>query len=128
MDNKRIAAQIEVSREGSDWAPLDFRCAPDQPDQAPAFVVPPQTRVDWLLWFVPSGPVFLDWLERFLNQLLTGSPAVTALLQPPPFTDGLPQRARVRAWRDRFTTGEERAESDEWWRRQALGPFYPFYC
>jgi hypothetical protein len=60
MDNARIAFQSEVSREGGDWAPLDFRHAPDQPDQAPAFVAPPQPRVAWLLWFVPRGP--LSWV------------------------------------------------------------------
>lgn len=125
MDSERIAIQIEVWREGGDWVPLDFRYAPDRPDQAPAFIVPHQPRFDWLLWFVPRGPVFLDWFERFLNRLITGSPSVTALLEHPPFTDGPPQRARVRVWRYRFTTGEERSERGAWWRRQALGPFYP---
>lgn len=125
MDVERVAIQVEVSRNGVDWIPLDFRFAPDDPADAPRFVVPHQPRLDWLLWFVPRGPVFLDWFGRFLERLLSGSPAVTALLQRPPLDDGPPDRARMRVFRYRFATLRERTLASVWWVRQDLGPFYP---
>jgi hypothetical protein len=125
MDTERIAVQVEVSRDGADWVPLNFRYAPDDPAAAPQFVVPHQPRLDWLLWFVPRGPVFLDWFGRFLEQVLAGSPTLTALLQRPPLEDGTPSQARVRVYRYRFTTPEERDASGNWWVREDLGPFHP---
>jgi hypothetical protein len=125
MDVERFAVQLEVSRDGVDWVPLDFRYAPDDPGTAPSFIVPHQPRLDWLLWFVPRGPVFLDLFGRFLERLLAGSPPVTALLRRPPLDDGPPRHARVRVYRYRFTTPRERAEDGDWWVREDLGPFHP---
>jgi hypothetical protein len=105
--------------------PIDFRYAPDDPAQAPAFIVPHQPRVDWMLWFVPMSPVFLEWFERFLDRLVAGSPAVTGLLAQPPFGDQPPRQLRVSVYRYRFATPQERAASGAWWTREYLGPFQP---
>lgn len=79
----------------------------------------------WRLWFVPRGPLFLDWFGRFLERLAAGSPAVTGLLARPPCDEGAPQRLRVQLWRYRFATPAERAEQGVWWVREDLGPFHP---
>lgn len=122
---ERIEVQVEASADGETWVPLDFRYRPDALDQAPAFIVPHQPRLDWMLWFVPTNPVFLDLFDRFLVRLMEGSPAVTALLAHPPLESGPPRLLRVRVYRYHFTTPGERAQSGHWWRREDLGPFYP---
>lgn len=121
----RIEVQIEASADGEHWTPLDFRYRPDALDQAPAFIVPHQPRLDWMLWFVPMNPAFLDLFDRFLVRLTEGSPTVTALLAHPPLETGPPKMLRVRVYRYRFTTPTERAETGDLWRRTDLGPFYP---
>jgi hypothetical protein len=125
IETERIVLVIEASRDGRTWVPLDLRYAPDDPMQAPVFVVPHQPRVDWMLWFVPMGPVFLDWLERFLTRLMEGSAPVTGLLARPPLADGPPRMLRVEVYRYHFTTPAERAKTSAWWTREDLGPFYP---
>ena len=125
IETERIVLGIEASRDGQTWVPLDFRYAPDATDQAPRFVVPHQPRVDWMLWFVPINPRFLDWFDRFLQRLLEGSSAVTALLARPPIDDGPPRQLRVRVYRYRFANPKQLADSGDWWIREDLGPFYP---
>jgi hypothetical protein len=122
---ERIEVQVEASTDGVTWEPLDFRYFPDDPAERPAFVVPHQPRLDWMLWFVPTTPPFLDLFDRFLTRLAQGSPPVTALLARPPTGAEPPAMLRVRAYRYRFTTPAERAETGDWWRREDLGPFYP---
>ncbi|MFZ0789093.1 MAG: lipase maturation factor family protein [Chromatiaceae bacterium] len=122
---ERIELQIEASTDGVTWEPLDFRYRPDDPAERPAFIVPHQPRLDWMLWFVPTTPPFLDLFDRFLTRLAQGSPPVTALLARPPTGAERPAMLRVRAYRYRFTTPAERAETGDWWLREDLGPFYP---
>ncbi|MBP6808353.1 MAG: lipase maturation factor family protein [Chromatiaceae bacterium] len=125
IDTERLELVIEASTDGARWEPLDFRYRPDDPAQAPAFIIPHQPRLDWMLWFVPKNPLFLDLLESFLIRLREGAPAVTALLARPPTGGEPPGWLRVRVYRYRFSTPAERAESGHWWQRQDLGPFYP---
>jgi len=78
-----------------------------------------------MLWLVPMAPVFLEWLERFTERILEGSPAVTALLAKPPFADQPPRMLRLRVYRYRFATPHELATTGHRWTRKDLGPFYP---
>jgi len=125
IETERIEVQISGSLDGKDWRPYLFRYWPVELDRIPPFVVPHQPRVDWMLWFVPSSPFFLDWLDRFLHRLLEGSPPVVGLLAGTPFGAQPPRMLRVDLYRYRFTTLQERAATGEWWRREYLGPFYP---
>jgi len=122
---QRIEVQVEASLDGKHWEPLDFRFRPDDPAQAPGFIVPHQPRLDWMLWFVPMNPAFLDLFDGFLTRLTEGSPPVTALLARSPTGAEPPRLLRVRVYRYRFTTPQERAETGHWWQREDLGPFYP---
>jgi hypothetical protein len=124
VETERIEVQVEASADGERWEPVDFRYRPDDPAEAPAFVVPHQPRLDWMLWFVPKSPLFLDVFGRFLTALLDQSPAVTDLLARPP-VGGAPEMLRVNVYRYRFSTPDERAATGLWWQREPLGPFYP---
>ena len=123
IETWRIQIQIEGSLNGREWRPYRFRFRPEDPAEAPAFVVPHQPRLDWMLWFVPMSPLFMDWFERFLRRLLEGSPAVVGQLADAPFGDRAPRMLRVSLYRYRFSSPEERAQTGDWWRREYLGPF-----
>ena len=125
IDQERISVQVEASVDGEHWVPIDFRYAPDDPRAITGFIVPHQPRVDWGLWFVPKGPHFLDWFERFLGGLLDGSPPITGLLAHSPFADQPPRMLRTRVYRYRFATREERSDKGVRWVREDLGPFFP---
>ncbi len=125
MKTERIEVVIEGSRDGEHWEEYLFRFRPDRLDEAPRFIVPHQPRIDWMMWFVPMGPIFLDWYEAFLHRLLENAPEVTAQLAYNPFPDEPPRYLRSTLWRYRFTDPEERAATGHWWRREWLGPFWP---
>jgi hypothetical protein len=125
IESERLEVQISGTLDGKDWRPYLFRYWPVELDRIPPFVVPHQPRLDWMLWFVPSSPFFLDWLGRFLHRLLEASPPVLGLLADPPFGDQRPRMLRVDLYRYRFTTAQERAETGDWWHLEYLGPVYP---
>jgi hypothetical protein len=125
IDTERYAVQVEASRDGREWVALDWRYAPDDPAAMTPFIVPHQPRLDWQLWFVPKGPPFLPDFERFLQRLLDGSPPVTALLAEPPFGGEPPRHLRVKVYRYRFATPDERTAQGVWWVREDQGPFWP---
>ena len=54
-----------------------------------------------------------------------GSPPVTALLAEPPFGGEPPRHLRVKVYRYRFATPDERTAQGVWWVREDQGPFWP---
>jgi hypothetical protein len=125
IEQQRTDVQIEGSMDGKTWRAYEFRYLPAAPERIAAFIVPHHPRLDWMMWFVPMGPVFLDWFERFLVRLLEGSPPITGLLREAPFGDEPARMLRVEVYRYRFTTPEERGHAGDWWHRDYLGPFHP---
>jgi hypothetical protein len=125
MKSERIEVEIEGSRDGETWRPYAFRYKPGDPGRRPALLVPHQPRLDWMVWLVPLDPYFLPWLERLLERLLEGSPAVLSLLAADPFPEGPPRIVRVSLYRYRFTDWDTRAATGAWWTREYLGPFHP---
>jgi hypothetical protein len=125
MKTERIEVQIEGSVDGLDWKPYHFKYRPDDPHQAPTWVIPFQPRLDWQMWFVPLSPVHLPWFDDFLRRLLDNSASVTALLKTNPFPNAAPRYLRVQAYRYKFTTAEQRAATGDWWTIEPLGPFTP---
>ena len=104
IETERIELQIAGSLDGQTWHPYAFRYWPGDVDRIPSFLVPHQPRLDWMMWFVPLNPIFLDWFERFLDRLLEGSPPVVTLLGKTPFGEEPPSMIRVEVYRYRFTT------------------------
>lgn len=125
MTTKQIELKIEGSIDGIEWRPYHFKYRPDELDERPQIVLPNHPRLDWMMWFVPFHPRFLDWFDDFLVALLENRPPVIALLKDNPFPDQPPNQLRVRAWHYQFTTPKQRAQSGNWWKRTDLGPFLP---
>jgi hypothetical protein len=125
MKTDRIELELSGSLDGREWKRYRFRYKPGDPSQRPAVVIPHQPRLDWQMWFVTQHPRQLKWFDGFLQALLRNSPSVTSLLRENPFADRAPRYIRVDAWRYHFTDFEERRQTGDWWRREALGPFTP---
>jgi len=124
MQTERQELIIEGSDDGSNWKAYRFRYKPQALDRRPRFIVPHQPRLDWLMWFVPTQhPIHLFWFGELMYSLEQGSPSVLELLEYDPFPDKPPKYLRVSAWRYRFTTPQERAQSGNWWKREYLGIF-----
>jgi hypothetical protein len=124
MQIERHELQIEGSDDGIEWKVYEFKYKPGALDEKPAFIIPHQPRLDWMIWFVPPRPENMQyWFERFLTQLHQGAPQVTALLKHNPFSDKPPRYLRVQVYQYWFTSQKERADSGHWWRREYLGQF-----
>ena len=125
MKTERIELEISGSLDGREWKTYAFRYKPGDIYARPRVVLPFQPRLDWQMWFVTLNPRHLPWFHAFLQSLLDNSPTVTALLAHNPFPDQAPRYIRVDAYRYRFSSAEQRAETGQWWQREALGPFAP---
>ena len=125
MTTERIELEVSGSQDGLQWETYRFKYKPGALEQRPKLAMPYQPRLDWQMWFVTLHPRHLPWFEEFLYALLDNSPGVTALLAHNPFPDTAPRYIRVLAYRYTFTDPEQRAQSGNWWQREALGPFTP---
>ena len=125
VTRQRIELIIEGSADGRTWLPYRFRYKPGEPDKPLQVVIPHQPRLDWMIWFVPLGPVFIDWFESFLARLLENAPAVVAQLEHNPFPETPPIAVRVKAFEYTFTDFDQHAATGNWWNRRYLGPFEP---
>lgn len=125
MQTERQELQIAGSYDGFRWEPYVFRYKPGALDRAPAFIVPHQPRLDWMMWFVPpQGRDMTTWFSRFLDALWRNEPAVGDLLAHNPFAGRAPPRfLRVDAYRYHFTSPQERARTGAWWTSEYLGEF-----
>jgi hypothetical protein len=124
MQTERHELQIEGSYDGREWESYAFKYKPGALDRGPAFIIPHQPRLDWMIWFVPpKHPEMLYWFENFLFCLKKGSTEVLDLLEYNPFPDRPPTYLRVQVFKYRFTSIEERSRTGEWWKREYLGQF-----
>ncbi len=124
MQVERQELEIQGSNDGMDWQSYRFKYKPGALDQAPSFIVPHQPRLDWMIWFVPTQQLpHFYWFGEFMQRLHEGSPTVTSLLAHNPFPVEPPNFLRVLVYRYQFTTAEQRAQDEHWWRREYLGTF-----
>jgi hypothetical protein len=105
------------------WREYEFRGKPGDVRRRPPQVAPYHLRLDWLMWFVGIDPGYGSrWLPAFLRRLLEGDRATLRLLRRSPFPpDAPPAFVRVRLFRYRFTTRQERRETGAWWTRTPAG-------
>ena len=124
MQTQRQELIVEGSNDGRHWREYVFRYKLQRLDKRPAFIVPHQPRLDWMMWFVPTQhPEQMFWFGQLLWKLKQGSSQVLSLFAENPFPDGPPEYLRVTAWKYRFTTPAERWGPGNWWAREYLGVF-----
>jgi hypothetical protein len=124
MQIERHELIIEGSHDGVQWQAYRFRHKPDWLDKTPAFIVPHQPRLDWMMWFVPTKiPVMLSWFDQLMQGLKENRPEVTGLLEENPFADAPPRYMRVLSYRYQFATLAEYERNGYWWKASYLGEF-----
>ncbi len=124
MQTERHELIIQGSHDGIHWKAYRFRYKPDWLDKTPAFIVPHQPRLDWMMWFVPTrNPVMLDWFDSLVVALKENRPEVTALLENNPFEAAPPRFIRVLSYRYEFAGPVEYERNGYWWKARYLGEF-----
>ena len=121
MTRTRPEIIIEGSYDGKHWHDYKFRYKPDERlDKKLPIAIPHQPRLDWQLWFAALRNEPPYWFIRLIEQLLIGSPTVLALFDHNPFEKLPPKYIRAHLYDYRFTTLDERANSNEIWKRTNL--------
>lgn len=124
MQIERHELVVQGSNDRQNWLSYDFKYKPGPLDRRPAFIVPHQPRLDWMIWFVPGQhEENMIWIDRFMRRLWEGSPEILGLLRSNPFPDRPPRHLRVMVYRYHFTTPDERKQTGNWWKRELLGEF-----
>ncbi|SDE73234.1 lipase maturation factor family protein [Halorientalis regularis] len=128
ITTRRYQLVVEGTRaddpDEDDWRAYEFEGQPVRTDERPPQWAPYHLRLDWQLWFAAMQPRpgrRQRWFTAFLADLLENDGSTLSLLRSNPFPDEPPEKVRVRRFRYRYTTPEERAETGEWWERDLVG-------
>lgn len=109
------------SADAERWLPYRFHGKPGDLKRIPRQWAPYHLRLDWLMWFLPFGPVTAQsWFLRLLVRLLEADPATLRLLRVDPFDGRRPRAIRARSYEYRFTTRAERRRTGCRWSRRLL--------
>lgn len=112
--------------EETTWEPYEFRGKPGDPMRRPPQWAPYHLRLDWQMWFLALGPVYVEpWFLRFVERLLQRDPMVLGLLRDDPFGGQAPAWVRASLYRYRYTTRQERRRTGAWWHRELVGAYLP---
>jgi hypothetical protein len=78
------------------------------------------------MWFAALSSYRQNpWFVRFVERLLSNSPAVVALLAENPFPDTPPRYIRAISYEYRFTILAERRRTGDWWTRGEPNRYLP---
>jgi predicted DCC family thiol-disulfide oxidoreductase YuxK len=126
MTTSRLEIVIEGSDEGVNWRPYEFKYKPGELARRPPWVAPYQPRLDWQMWFAALGSYQQNrWVVNLIIRLLEGSPDALALLENNPFPNAPPRYIRASAYEYHFTDFAGRRATDDWWRRDQRGLYFP---
>lgn len=122
-DELVIEATTDEDPETAQWEAFEFHAKPGAVDRRPPQVAPFHRRLDWLMWFAALSPAPQrhPWFLPLLDRLLSGDPLIRRLVRVDPFDGARPRWIRVRRFRYRYSTPQERRETGQWWVRELLG-------
>jgi hypothetical protein len=121
MTTTRPELVLEGSNDQTHWLEYSFRYKPGELHRALPLIAPYQPRLDWQMWFAALGTYRQNpWVATLIFRLLLNEPSVTALLDPPPFSQA-PKYIRVVLYTYTFSTEAERARTGQVWNRERQG-------
>ncbi|GAA1490149.1 lipase maturation factor family protein [Brachybacterium sacelli] len=103
------------------WHPYEFPGKPGDLRRRSRQFAPYHLRLDWQMWFLALRPGAQDWFVALLEKLRDGDPGIRRLLRTDPFDGAAPTGLRVKYFRYRYATAEEKRTSGQWWMRTDLG-------
>jgi hypothetical protein len=113
-----LECTAEEDPDEDDWKEYSFYEKPGEPDKRPVQVSPYHHRLDYPFWFTSRYREDTEWLEKLCERLISGTEPVEDLFQEVPLRE--PEKIRARIFSYRFTTGEERTETERWWIREPV--------
>ena len=123
MTRTRPEIVVEVSKDGAEWVPWEFKWKPGRVDVPPRQVAPWQPRLDWQMWFAALGKCAQSpWFLSLQRHLLLGTPQVKALLGEDPLRGERPLRIRSLVYQYRFAPLDLEGQ---WWVRELEGEYCP---
>ena len=113
MTKSRPELQIEGSLDGQSWKLYGFKYKPSKATDSLSYAGFHMPRLDWQMWFAALYPrCSQQWFFGFLESLVDGSKATLELLEHNPFPNTPPRYVRVRRADTRFTTPDEKNQSN----------------
>ncbi len=129
--HERIVAEIEGSRDGSEWLPYHLRYAPGDPRQSPPTTLLHNPRFPFHFSFMMlgRGRRDLEYLQNLADRLCCEPQAVRHLFEPHPFLESRPAYLRISYYRYRFGTWSDLRTFGTYWMREKVGqPSRPVTC
>lgn len=124
MTTTRPEIVIEGSNDAEHWKEYTFRYKPGPLHRGLPLVAPYQPRLDWQMWFAALGDYQQNrWVGSLIYRLLTAAPAVTRLLDAPPFPQP-PRYMRALLYDYRFTNPHVRWQTGAVWTRTLQGTWF----
>ena len=118
-----VEGTTDADPDAAAWHEYGFHAKPGDPSRRPPQLAPFHRRLDWLLWFAALSPAPQrhPWLLPMLDRLLEADPSFLRLVRVDPFEGAPPRWVRVRRFRYRYTTPDERRATGDWWVREPVG-------
>jgi hypothetical protein len=92
----RTELHVEGSRDDRTWKAYSFRFKPERSKALSPILFSHHPRLDWqMAYAVRSVDRPPEWISRFCNRLLEGSPSVVDLMENNPFKDLTPRAVRI---------------------------------
>ena len=110
---------LEAADADGRWEAYELRGKPGDVARRPPRIAPYHLRLDWLLWFsaMRPDPTRQRWFRRLLRGLLDADPRLLRLFRHVPGAGVPPVAVRVRRYRYRFASPDERRRDGVWWAR-----------
>jgi lipase maturation factor 1 len=125
MTTSRPEIIVEGSNDGETWQAYEFEYKAGDVQRRPPWVAPHQPRLDWQMWFAALGDVSGEpWFQRFVRQLLAGSPDVLRLIAYDPFAGHAPKYVRAELYRYHYAPAADHRRGI-WWTRELVGDYLP---
>jgi hypothetical protein len=126
MTTTRPEITVQGSNDGINWSDYEFKYKPGPLNRRPQWVAPHQPRLDWQMWFAALSTYRSNpWFMNFMVRLLQGSPDVLRLMKTNPFPKTPPRYVRALLSSYRFTDGEDRRKTGNWWKQEPSGLYFP---
>ena len=131
ITRQRFEIIVEGTREtaltpDTRWQEYEFKAKPGSVSRGLPLVAPYHLRLDWLMWFAAMSDIrHHPWVYRLAEKLLQGDRGMLGLMARNPFPDAPPRFLRMRLYRYRFTSPEERKATGDWWSRTYVGEYLP---